>query len=181
MDNAQLENKLPALKIGELAPDFTLPDLAGERHTLSDYRGKTVVVNFWSAECKWAKRADEEIIPLLPEWGDQVVYLAVASNANETVEELVQEAQARGIPLVLRDGEQQAAAQYSAEFTPHIFIIDHEGILRYQGAYDDVTFRQREPTVNYLQNALASLQTGEMPDPAEVPAYGCTIMFYAIG
>ena len=43
---------------GDLAPDFTLPDLDGAPHALSNYRGQVVIVNFWSAECPWAERAD---------------------------------------------------------------------------------------------------------------------------
>ena len=174
-----LTNK-SALTVGQAAPGFKLPDLAGQFHSLQDYQGKTVVINFWSAECRWAKRADQEIIPLLEAWGDEVVYLSIASNANEGIEELAKTAEERGIPLVLRDGEQKVASLYNAEYTPHIFVIDPQGILRYQGAYDDVTFRQKEATVNYLQGAVAAVMAGEGPDPAEVPTYGCTIVFYAM-
>ena len=70
---------------GDLVPDFTLPDLDGTSHTLSDYRGRVVIVNFWSAECPWSERADNQFKQWLTgRWGERVVLLTVASNANES-------------------------------------------------------------------------------------------------
>ena len=72
-----------ALQLNELAPEFTLPDLDGRIHMLSDYRGRIVIVNFWSAECPHAKRFDADITTCLAQWGADVALLSVASNANE--------------------------------------------------------------------------------------------------
>lgn len=166
------------IKTGNPAPDFTLPDLDGRPHSLSDYRGKVVVLNFWSAECPWAKRADELIQPMLAEWGDDAVLLAIGSNANETHEELAKAAAKRNIPIVLHDSEQVAAKLYGAKTTPHIFLIDQEGILRYQGAFDDVTFRQPDPTRNFLWEAMQAVLEGERPTLPETPSYGCTVVYH---
>jgi hypothetical protein len=61
-----------------------------------------------------------------------------------------------------------------------VFVIDEEGLLRYQGAFDDVTFRQPEPTRNYLYSAVEAVLAGERPEPAEAPSYGCTVMYHKL-
>jgi hypothetical protein len=71
------------------------------------------------------------------------------------------------------------ADQYVALTTPHFFVIDEQGILRYQGALDDVTFRKPTPTHNYLHDAVEAVVAGARPQPAETPAYGCAIVRFA--
>jgi hypothetical protein len=58
-------------------------------------------------------------------------------------------------------------------------VIDATGILRYRGAFDDVTFRQRTPARFYLKEAVEVLLAGKLPDPAETQPYGCTIVRYS--
>jgi hypothetical protein len=65
---------------------------------------------------------------------------------------------------------------YEAQTTPHVFVIDREGILRYRGAVDDVTFRQRTPARFFLDEAVEALLEGHVPALVESPAYGCTIV-----
>ncbi|MGW8143424.1 MAG: redoxin domain-containing protein [Anaerolineales bacterium] len=166
----------PKLENGDKAPDFTLTDLNGDQQSLADYTGKIVILNFWSAECRWSSRADELILKSLQKWGDTVQYLPIASNVNETRELINAEAQARNISGLLLDEDHQVADLYGATTTPHIFVIDSEGILRYQGALDDVTFRQRTPTINYLERAVEAIQNNKSPEPAITPSYGCTVV-----
>lgn len=167
-------------EIGKPAPDFSLSDLAGKKHKLSDYRGQVVVVNFWSAACPWAARGDEEIQARQDAWEGAVVVLPVASNANEPREDLVAAAKARGVAPVLHDVDQAVARLYGAETTPHIFVIDEEGVLRYQGALDDRTFRKPEAERNYLEEAVAAVRAGRAPEPAETPPYGCTVEYHRV-
>lgn len=167
------------IETGQQAPAFSLPDLKGNEHALGDYRGQVVVINFWSAECPWTERADQEILPMLKKWDEQVVLLAIAANANEPVDLLRKVAAERGLPVVLRDEDQRIADLYGAKTTPHLFVVDPQGVLRYQGALNDVTFRQREPTRPYLQDALRAVLAGREPDPAETPSYGCTLVRHA--
>ncbi len=75
------------------APDFELPDLEGIFHSLYDYRGKIVVVNFWSCECPHSERTDRSLMACLVQWEDQVALLNVASNRNEEPEALKEAAQ----------------------------------------------------------------------------------------
>lgn len=168
----------PLIPSGQPAPDFTLPDLTGRLYRLSDQKGRLVVVSFWSAECPWSERADRILLSSLSEWGDRVVLLPVASNDNEEPGLLARVAGERGLPLVLLDQGHRVADLYGAQVTPHLFLVDANGILRYQGAMDDVTFRQREPTRHYLVEAVEALFAGRSPDPAQTPPYGCALVRY---
>jgi peroxiredoxin len=165
--------------INQPAPDFNLPDLAGHRRALQDFRGQVAIVNFWSAECPWAARADRTLIADLQTWGSAVSLIAIASNANEAPELLARVAAERGLPLVLRDAGQHVADLYDAQTTPHLFVIDAAGMVRYQGAFDDVTFRQRTPTRAYLHQAVSAVLAGQTPEPAQTPPYGCALVRYA--
>jgi len=162
--------------IGEPTPDFMLKDLDGIPVRLSEQRGWISLLYFWSAECPWVERCDHELHPLTTQWGKEVKIFRIASNSNETPALLRQVAMERGLPLPLYDPQQLVADQYGAQTTPHLFLIDSQGILRYQGAVDDVTFRQRTPNRIYIQEAVTSLLEGKQPDPEQTPPYGCAIV-----
>ncbi len=168
------------IKIHQPAPDFELPDLMGVPHRLAGAQERIQVLNFWSSECPWAQRGDDLLAELKPAWGDRVELWSIASNANETDEQLALAAAVREPGLVLRDAEQLVADLYGAVTTPHFFVIDENGILRYRGAPDDTSFRQREPTVHYLKDAVEALLSGREPNPAETSGYGCTIVRHAL-
>jgi peroxiredoxin len=165
------------------APAFSLPDLDGRLHTLQAYRGQIVILNFWSAECPWSERTDQALNAALAEWNAHTptpcVLLPIAANANEPRPLLVETAHARGFSLLLHDHDGRVAAHYGAQTTPHLFVIDTTGLLRYQGAFDDVTFRQRIPSRHYLKDAVDALLRGDAPDPCSTPAYGCTLVSFA--
>ncbi len=167
------------MKIGDPVPDFYLPDLDGRIWRLSELRGQKVIANFWSAECPWASRADGLLAELAGQYG--CLLLTIAANTNESGDLLRSAALERGLAPVLLDPQQQAADLLGGQTTPHVFLIDENGILRYQGAVDDVTFRQRNPTRSYLGEALAALKEGRSPETAETPAYGCTIVRFHEG
>ena len=164
------------METGKTAPDFSLPDLSGHVHHLSNSLGKVVLLNFWSAECPWAERTDRDLKPELHKWGQRVALLSIASNAHEPPEILQQNADERGLEPVLVDEGNQVADLYQAKTTPHFYVIDAQGILRYHGAYDDMTFRQRTPTRCYVCEAVEALLAGEAPPLDQAPPYGCTIV-----
>jgi peroxiredoxin len=164
------------MQLNQPAPDFELPDLEGTTCKLSDFRGRIVIANFWSAECPHSERTDQSLVGLFESWNGEVVMLSVASNRNESIEMLAQAAKARRLPNVLIDVEHIVADRYEAVTTPHVFLIDPEGILRYRGAVDDITFRQRKATRFFLRDAVNALRQGGLPEPNETPAYGCTIV-----
>ncbi|HSD82387.1 MAG TPA: redoxin domain-containing protein [Anaerolineae bacterium] len=164
------------MQLNQPAPEFELPDLQGVPHKLSDYRGKIVVVNFWSAECPHSERTDRYLVSLLAQWAGEVVLLSIAPNRNESAPRVAEAAAARRIPKVLIDAEHATADLYEAATTPHAFVVARAGILCYRGAVDNITFRQREATRFFLQEAVAALLHGRLPEPAETPAYGCAIV-----
>ena len=164
------------LQLNFPAPNFELPDLEGRLHRLSAYHGKIVIINFWSCECPHSERTDEAILAMFVQWRDDVVMLSVAANRNENIEALKTAATARHLPTVLLDSLCFVADLYEAQTTPHVYVIDREGILRYRGAVDDMTFRKRTPTRFFLNKAVESLLEGHLPTLTESPAYGCTIV-----
>ncbi len=164
------------MQLNQPAPEFELPDLQGILHRLSDARGKIVIVNFWSAECPHSERTDRYIVSLLEQWNGEVVMLSIAANRNESAQMVEEAAKTRRIPRVLLDGEHVVADLYEALTTPHIFIVDREGILRYRGAADNITFRQREAPRFFLQEAIEALLHERLPELSETPAYGCVIV-----
>ncbi len=164
------------MDLNALAPDFALPDLQGQVHRLRAYRGRIVILNFWSCACPHSRRVDEQVLSLIRRRAEDLVLLPIASNRNETLEALRRAAEERGLPLVLRDAEQAVADRYAAQTTPHVFVIDRRGLLRYRGAVDDVTLRQRIPTRFFLDEVVGALLEGHPPPLTETPAYGCAIV-----
>ena len=164
------------MEINQLVPNFNLKDLEGCEHRLDDYRGAIVIINFWSAECPHAARVDLGLVPLIEQWSGNVHLLQIASNGNEPIEMLREVANERGVSPILHDFNHKVADSFGATNTPHIYILDADGILRYEGAYDDVAFRQREATRNYVLETVESLLSGNQVKIKHVPPFGCTIV-----
>jgi len=164
------------MKINQPAPVFELLDLEGRLHRLSDYRGQIVIVNFWSCECPHSERTDKAIMAMFIQWLDDVVMLSIAANRSENIEALKQAADARRLPTVLHDADCFVADLYEAQTTPHVYVVDRDGILRYRGAVDDVTFRNRTASRFFLDEAVESLLEGHLPTLTESPAFGCAIV-----
>lgn len=166
----------PLAAVGEPAPDFLLHDLDGVPHRLSEQRGMIMVLNFWSADCPHCKRLDERIVLLRPGWADRVRVWWIAPNDCEDAASLRRAARRRAASPVLRDAGQAIADRLGAQTTPHLFVIDALGMLRYAGAPDDVTLRHRVATRDYLGGAVDALLRDESPDPGSTAPYGCAIV-----
>jgi len=152
----------------------------GEPVRLRDLLGRIVILNFWSCECPHSERTDRQLMSMFVQWKDDVVLLPIAANRIESEEALVRAAWERHLPPVLMDRDHAVADLYHAVTTPHVFVVDRKGILRYAGAMDDVSFRQPRPTRFYLDEAVEALLDGRLPEVAETPAYGCTIVREAV-
>ncbi len=164
------------VEIGQAAPSFTLSDLSGKAYTLEKAGGKLILLVFWSADCPWSQRADALIETWRREWGEDVAVWMIASNKNENREALDRAAAERELEVVLMDTDQQVVDLYGAVTTPHCFVVDREGILRYRGAIDDITFRKREASIFYLKEAVDALVAGEPVEQNDTLAFGCTIV-----
>ncbi len=165
---------------GDPAPEFELMGLDGQMHSLRDWLGSIVVLNFWSAECVHSRRAEAVFEQLMQDWRDEVSLWCIVSNENEDDELVKSAARSDKIDRLLRDRNHQVADSYGAVTTPHVFVIDEEGVLRYAGALDDVSLRRRAPTRNYLSEAVGAVRKGLSPEPSETLPFGCAIIRHAI-
>ena len=110
------------------APDFELPDLHGRTHRLSDYGGKIVIIDFWSAECPHSERTDRYLLGLLEGWKGEVVLLSMAANRSESRQMVEEAAARRSLLTVLIDAQQVVSDLYQAVTTPHVFVVDRDGV-----------------------------------------------------
>ncbi len=164
------------IPFGEQAPLFTLPDLKGNIWALEDFRGMIVVLNFWSAECDWCQRVDKELVTYLDAWKERVKVLWIVSNTDEVRDLIEKVAIERELPTVLLDSAHRVADLYGAQTTPHFFVLDGEGNLRYQGAWDDITFRHRVATKVYVPRVIEALKQQLNPEITQTPPYGCVLV-----
>jgi peroxiredoxin len=167
------------LQSGSAAPDFTLTDVTTrEAVTLSKLRDQPVILNFWSLECPWSRKFDDYFLMRAAEWAEHGIWLLfIDSNDNEALYDIQDVVEELGITNpVLRDPGNIVADQYGALTTPHVFVIAANGVIVYQGAVDDRSFRQPEATTNFLDAAVEALLKGESPHPSDTAAYGCAIV-----
>jgi peroxiredoxin len=167
--------------IEKKAPQFQLIDLEGNIYSLEDLKGWIVVLIFWSAECDWCARVDEELKTFLKHWKEQVKVLWIASNTNESRNLIAKVAKERALSPVLYDEAQNAANLFGAETTPHFFIVDTEGNLAYQGAWDDISFRQRAATQKYVPQVVEALMQNLTPKISQSTPYGCVLVRFTDG
>ncbi len=174
--------------IGEPAPDFTLEDEEGNSHTLSDYRGETVVLEWFNIPCPYVVRHYEEgtFANLIDEFEDDhdLTWLAVDTTFDNTPEDTLEwkeeteDIRPHDYP-VLQDPDGDVGRLYEARTTPHMFVIDEEGILQYMGGIDDDPRGSEEPEdrQRYVEQALAALADGDAPETTEAEPYGCTVKY----
>ena len=162
------------------AAEFELRDVDGRLHRLKDQRGRIVILNFWSCECPHSERTDGALMDLCSNLDGQVMLISVASNRTERPDTIVSVSRSRRLPVVLLDLEHAVADLYAAQTTPEVFVIDRAGLLRYRGAVDDVTFRQRQPSRSFVREAVDAVLRDELPLMPETPAYGCAIVREAL-
>ncbi|HOV32571.1 MAG TPA: redoxin domain-containing protein [Candidatus Hydrogenedens sp.] len=166
-----------ALSIGEAMPDFKLKDCDGNEHTLSQYKGKIVVIEFCSKECPYSRGADPDLIKLHEKYSSQgVVFLGIDSHFQTQPEDIKKYAlQIKKVYPILKDIENKYADLVGAKVTPEIFIIDKEGKIAYHGAFDDRKSPDGKPTEKYTENAIESLLGGKAIEKTETKAWGCSI------
>lgn len=166
------------VKLGKAVPEFELKDTTGIVYKLSDQKGGVVMIHFWSATCPFVLRYDEQLKSIAEEYQKQgVVVLGIDSNSNEKLEEIKKVADARKVnyPILLDPGN-KVADQFGAITTPHVFILDKEGKLIYEGAVDDQGWSENNvPKKFYVRNALNQALKGEPVKVSQSRSVGCTI------
>ncbi len=118
------------VNVGEVAPDFTLVDLEGNQVSLSDFRGKTVFINFWATWCPPCRAEMPEIEAVYQEYKDKGV-VVIGVDIQETEEEVLQFVQQGGYSWTfVLDTSGEVAASYKIAAIPTSFFIDREGIIQ---------------------------------------------------
>jgi peroxiredoxin len=175
---------------GSTAPDFTLTDLDGHAVTLSSFRGKTVVLEWFNPGCPFVRKA--HTVGSLKETparalAQGVVWLAVNSaapgkqGAGADANRKVAAELGMKYPVLL-DEPGTVGRAYGATNTPNMFVIDPQGTLVYRGAIDNSPDGEgQSPTdgrlVNYVDEALGALKAHQAVKVPETKAYGCSVKY----
>ncbi|OGG51052.1 MAG: hypothetical protein A3F84_19040, partial [Candidatus Handelsmanbacteria bacterium RIFCSPLOWO2_12_FULL_64_10] len=166
------------LQIGERLEDFALKDLDGTARTLKEYRDrKALIIVFFSLECPISNKYRGHLVRIHEGYHARGIQLiAVNANDNESIERIA--ADAAGHPVrfpVLKDPQNVLADRLGAETTPHAFLFDSSGVLRYRGEIDDGVGVPEKVSSQGLLEALDALLAGkEIARPVTRP-FGCAI------
>ncbi|MDZ4774372.1 MAG: redoxin domain-containing protein [Planctomycetota bacterium] len=172
-----------AAKVGEAAPNFTLKDLNGKVHMLAQYKGKTVVLEWFNPGCPYCEYGyGDGTLKTMPEAYEKagVVWLSINSEdgkletAGAEVNRAFVEKHGMKAPLLM-DPTGVVGMSYGAKATPHMFVIDPKGVLVYQGALDNAPLGKTADGVamiDYVGDAVAAVKAGRAVKTPETKAYG---------
>ncbi|MGE0099510.1 MAG: thioredoxin family protein [Hydrogenophaga sp.] len=175
--------------VGQAAPDFTLTDTAGKSVRLSDFKGKTVVLEWNNPGCPFVRKHYQGNMQALQKeaTGQGVVWLAINSTRDDSADYLTPPqlgrwmAEQKASPTAtLMDEDGQVGAAYSARVTPHMYIVNARGTLVYAGGIDSIPSARVDDiqkATNYVRQALTELRTGKPVSVATSQAYGCSIKY----
>jgi hypothetical protein len=177
-----------APEIGKPAPDFTLTDINGKTHKLSDYKGKTVVLEWVNPECPIAAShyAAKNMQGTQQVAADQgAVWLSINSASYRGAQGNYDEKQAAAwqkkngavTTAYLRDQNGKVGRLYDAKTTPHMYIITADGNLAYQGAIDSGNGSNIASSTNYVKAALAAIKAGKPIEKTATRPYGCAVKY----
>jgi peroxiredoxin len=166
------------LAVGQKATDFTLPDTDGREHSLPE--GRPAVVVFTCNHCPYALAWHDRILDAARDYED-VSFFAINPNdaerypadSTEAMRERVQRDGGWPLPY-LRDESQDVARAYGARTTPHVFVIDAEGTVRYAGA-PDADYGDPGQNAAWLRAAVDAVLAGEEPERPETEPVGCSV------
>lgn len=174
--------------VGTPAVDFNLTAADGTTHSLSDYSGQVVVLEWINPNCPYSLRHTKEqtMIDLADEYGE-VAWLAINSTSPDSRDYLQPEEhlaynQENGIDYaVLYDGSGDVGHAYNAKTTPHMYVIGADGTILYNGAIDDDPRGRlsRGERDNYVDGALTAVEAGADVDPSATRPYGCSVKYGA--
>jgi len=179
------EEKTPA--IGDQAPAFTLKATSGETHSLVDDKGKIVVLEWTNPGCPVVQRHYQDgLMPATQKVAHEkgVVWLAINSTNPDhgNYREPAALAKTYGdwkaaYDFQLLDADGKTGQAFGAKTTPHIFVIDAQGRVAYNGAIDDDTNGSKTDRTNYALAAIDALLTGKPVAVATTRPYGCSVKY----
>ena len=185
---ARAEAEAPKVaKVDEPAPAFTLKDTAGNEHALKDLIGEDhiVVLEWFNPDCPFVRAYHEktrQMNELAAAYKDRkVTWIAINSGA-AGMQGPGAERNARAIKdfeiayPVLIDESGAVGRAYGAKTTPHMFVIDAKGVLRYAGGIDDSAGRGGAKH-NYVKDALDALLAGKPVEVKQSKSFGCSVKY----
>lgn len=177
-------------QIGQPAPDFSAVNSKGESVHLSDFRGKTVVLEWTNADCPYTAKhyrsGNMQSVQALAQKSG-IAWFSVISSApgkqgyvnGAAADALTQSRQAHPTGVLL-DPTGAVGRLYAAKTTPHMFVIDKDGTLKYMGGIDSLATTQESDIAHaepYLKEAMLAIAMGDAPPHAVTKPYGCSIKY----
>jgi thiol-disulfide isomerase/thioredoxin len=170
--------------IGAKAPAFSLVNAVdGKSYSFKPGSGKPSVVFFTCNQCPWAKAFEPRLIAIAKQYQAKGVnFYAIDPNDDsrhpeETLANMKERAASKGFPYpYLKDGDSAVARAFGARVTPHVFVIDATGAVRYRGYVDDAAKAEERKTTG-LTDALDAVLAGREVANATTRAFGCSIKF----
>lgn len=176
--------------VGQPAPDFTGTDSKGNTHTLSNYKGKVVVLEWTNPECPFVVKhyKSGNMQSLQDKYTKQdVVWLAINSGAEgkqgnltpAEAEKIIADKNIKASAYIL-DGSSNIGKLYGATNTPHMFVIDQAGTVVYEGAIDSIPSADANDVHtadNYVAAALDEVLAGKAVTTAVTKPYGCAVKY----
>jgi peroxiredoxin len=176
--------------VGTAAPDFSLTDSNGKSHSLSQYKGKYIVLEWFNPECPFVKKhyGSDNMQKLQQEYTSKgVVWLTIDSNAPGAEGNMTPE-QAQKImsswkthqTALLLDPESKVARSYGAKNTPDMIVINPEGKIVYEGAIDNKATPNPNDipsSTNYVKAALDESLAGKPVSNPTTKPYGCSVKY----
>lgn len=182
--------QIAGARAGQKAPDFTLIDSNGKTRSLSDYKGKFVILEWVNFECPFVgKHYDSGNMWRLQKKyrGLGAVWLSINSSAPgkqgnyppEKINKLLLEKGSCATAYLL-DPEGSTGRLYGATATPHMFVVNPQGTLIYTGAIDDRSTADRKDingAKNYVELAMDAALAGKPVVVSQTQAYGCSVKY----
>jgi peroxiredoxin len=175
---------------GRPAPDFTLRDVDGKTVSLSDFKGKLVVLEWTNPDCPFVKKHYDtgNMQALQKTYTNKgVIWLSICSSAEgkqgffspEKWKDILKDQKSAATALLL-DPDGKVGRLYVAKTTPHMYVIGADGILLYAGAIDDKPSTKKEDVAdakNFITLALDAALAGKPIETTATAPYGCSVKY----
>jgi len=172
------------VSIDQPAPDFTLIDSAGKARSLSEFKGKTVVLEWNNPECPFVqKHYNSGNIPKqqADALATGVVWLSINSGRTATPKAVSgNKSQGGKASAYLLDADGKVGKLFGAVTTPHIYVIDAQGVLRYMGGIDSIASSDTSDlakATQFVPQTLAALAAGKPVATKTSQPYGCSVKY----
>ena len=182
------KSEFARVKIGDVVPNFTLPDLDGKKISLSDYKGKLVVLEWFNPGCPFVKKVHQPggvfETRAAQEAKEGTVWLAINSGApgNQGTGVETNKAAATKWNMqhpILLDESGEVGRMFGAKTTPHMFVISKEGKLIYRGGPNNAAYGRvpADGPKAYLDDALKAAKDGKPVVDADTKPWGCSVKY----